>query len=47
VNDAPTAANDTGSMNANTGITINVVANDSDPEDGAVTGITALYAANT
>jgi len=42
VNDAPTATNDTGSMNANTGITINVVANDSDVEDGAITSITSV-----
>jgi len=47
VNDAPTATNDTVSMNANTGAVINVVANDSDPEDGPITTVDSVSTANT
>ncbi|USN54810.1 MAG: cadherin-like domain-containing protein [Candidatus Peribacteria bacterium] len=47
VNDAPVAVDDTGSMDANTGLVIDVVANDTDVEDGTFSDIYTLIQPGT
>jgi hypothetical protein len=42
VNDAPVAVDDVDSTDANSGVTIDVVANDSDVEDGSFSVIESL-----